>query len=293
MTTQLTTVQQVCKTLTSPEMREKIAQALPPGLSPERFTRVALTAIQQSPSLAEGDRNSLYNACIKAAQDGLIPDGREGALVIYKTKDGSGGWISKVQWMPMVQGLLKNVRKSGELANVSVQVVKENDVFEYELGDNERLMHKPALSNRGRTIGAYSIVTLANGEKSREWMSVEQIEAIRMRSKSKESGPWQTDYDEMCRKTVFRRHYKMLPKYDVVDDMLSRDDDDNGLDMDGSHAQPASAANGTNGANGKRRPRAFQQVIDSTATVVDADGVIQEGQPDQQQADDSIPEQRG
>lgn len=210
------------------KMEEQFKKALPSHMPSERFVRVAQTAIQNNPDLLKADRHSLFSACMKSAQDGLLPDGQEAALVVYNTNVGTKAkptWVKKVQYMPMVKGIRKKVRNSGEISNWSLQVVKENDKFKISLGDDEGISHEPALSNRGKTIGAYSIVTLRGGEKSRDFMSVEDIEKIRDRSKSAESGPWVTDYDEMCKKTVCRRHSKTLPMSTDLEQVVQADDE--------------------------------------------------------------------
>lgn len=201
------------------KMQDEFKLVLPPHIPPERFTRNAITVVNSNPEFLKDDvdRRSLYGAVMKAAQDGLILDGREAALVVYK---------GKCSYQPMVEGIMKLVRNSGDVSTISVHVVKENDSFDYELGDNERMIHKPAFKDRGKTVGAYSIVTLKNGDKSREWMDVDQLEAIRKRSYAAQKGPWVTDTDEMYRKTVFKRHAKRLPKSTDIDDLLRRDDDD-------------------------------------------------------------------
>lgn len=218
----LTPMQEIRQTL---ERRKKdFEDVLPPQIPVERFIRTTITAIQLNPDLLAAERTSLLASTMKAAQDGLLCDGREAALVIYNTKQGDN-WVKKAQYMPMAEGLLKKVRQSGQLSNISVQVVKENDFFDYELGDNERMVHKPATRNRGATIGAYSIATLAGGEKSREYMDIDQIHAVKKRSKTAASGPWVTDEDEMCRKTVFRRHYKRLPKSTDLEQIIEHDNE--------------------------------------------------------------------
>lgn len=218
----LTPMQEIRQTL---ERRKKdFEDVLPPQIPVERFIRTTITAIQLNPDLLAAERTSLLASTMKAAQDGLLCDGREAALVIYNTKQGDN-WVKKAQYMPMAEGLLKKVRQSGQLSNISVQVVKENDFFDYELGDNERMVHKPATRNRGATIGAYSIATLAGGEKSREYMDIDQIHAVKKRSKTATSGPWVSDEDEMCRKTVFRRHYKRLPKSTDLEQIIEHDNE--------------------------------------------------------------------
>jgi recombination protein RecT len=86
-------------------------------------------------------------------------------------------------------------------------------------------MHKPNLSNRGKLIAVYSIVTMKDGEKSREVMSVEDVLAIKARSRSGSSGPWVSDFAEMAKKTVIRRHSKRLPLSTDIDGVLKEDDE--------------------------------------------------------------------
>lgn len=213
------------------KMEVEFASALPKHIPSERFTRNAITVINSNPELLgnDVDKRSLYGSVMKAAQHGLIVDGREAALVSFYSKKNNA---RIVQYIPMVEGIMKLVRNSGEVSVISVHVVKENDHFDYELGDNERMVHKPALKDRGETVGAYSIVTMKDGEKSREWMDIDQINAIRGRSKASQSGPWVTDFDEMCRKTVFRRHAKRLPKSSDIDELLMHDNEAGGLQDD-------------------------------------------------------------
>jgi recombination protein RecT len=97
------------------QMAPQFAAALPKHISVEKFTRVALTAIQNNPDLAvKADRRSLFGACVRLAQDGLLPDGREAAIVMFG---------DKAQAMPMIAGILRKVRQSGEVSRVSAQVV--------------------------------------------------------------------------------------------------------------------------------------------------------------------------
>jgi recombination protein RecT len=213
----------------------QFAAALPAHIPAERFKRVLLTAVQQNPTLASADRQTFFNSAMKAAQDGLLPDGREGAMVIYKTKVKDGGrefWIDAVQWMPMVAGIRKKVRNSGEIETWDAHVVHENDEFAFELGDSHYIKHKPALGgDRGKIIAAYSVATLKSGEKSREVMSIDEIMAVwRKSSKQKDkdgnpTGPWKDHLGEMCRKTVARRHSKVLPMSTDLDDLIRRDDE--------------------------------------------------------------------
>lgn len=247
------------------KMAPQFKAALPSHVSVERFVRVTLTAIQTNQALLDADRRSLYAAATRAAQTGLLPDGREGAIVTFK---------GQAQWMPMVAGIMKLVRNSGEISTWSVQAVYQNDSFDFELGDNERIVHKPALRDRGAIIGAYSIVTMKDGERSREFMSVDEIDAIRKRSRSGTSGPWVTDYAEMAKKTVVRRHAKRLPMSTDLDGVLHEDDE---LFMPPEPTAPAEPAAEAERPSAGKRPSRLQKVAEqapATMPEADEDGVI-------------------
>jgi len=130
--------------------------------------------------------------------------------------------------MPMVLGIRKKVRNSGVLVDWTVQVVQEGDEFDFQLGDNPHIHHRPA--PRGgrarRVIAAYSIATYPDGTVSREVMNADQLEDIRRKSKAKK-GPWSDPvyYPEMCRKTVAKLHSKQLPMSTDLDRIMHRDDE--------------------------------------------------------------------
>lgn len=208
----------------------EFSMALPQHMPVERFMRVVMTAVQRNPKLADADRVSLFNASLLAAQDGLLPDGRDGALVIYNTKvKGKDGerdqWVSAVQWMPMIAGILKKARNSGELSSIEAHLVHENDKFEFTIGTDDIPRHAPDwFGDRGKVIGVYAFAKLKDGARQCEVMSREQVEQVRAASKSKDSGPWVDWWGEMAKKTVLRRLLKRLPTSADLDDLIRRDD---------------------------------------------------------------------
>lgn len=200
---------------------------LPPGVTVDRFVRTIMTAVQADPDLMEADRKSLLQAAMQAAQDGLLPDKREGAFVIYNTKvkaDGKEIWIKMVQWMPMIRGIIKKAREGGEIGALSARVVYEHDEFEYVLGDAERIEHKPTMGSRGKLIACYAIAKMKDGEFEREVMTAEDVTAVRSASRSK-TGPWSGPFEsEMWRKTVIRRLLKRLPMTPILEQIINRDE---------------------------------------------------------------------
>lgn len=218
------------------DRQNEFAFVLPDHMPPARFTRVILTAVQMNPKLLLCTRVSLFNAALKAAQDGLLPDGREGAIVDYKGKGPDGKEALLAQWMPMYQGLLKKVRNSGEFKWMTAQIVFEGDLFEHWIdSDGEHFKHEPQGISE-TPIRAYSAVTTKSGGAFVEVMTMKQVAKVRAASRVKsEYGPWAKWFEEMAKKTAFRRLAKRLPISSDLDDLIRRDD---GLyDFDGQREE--------------------------------------------------------
>lgn len=205
-------------------MRNEIAKALPKGIDPDRFIRTVVTSVQMNPDLAFADRRSLIGSCMKAAQDGLMPDGREAVLNIYNTKvkqENREVWIKMVQYLPMVRGLIKVARNSGEIASIDAAAVYEKDHFRFTRGDDPKIEHEPYLGadEAGPVVAAYMIAKLTNGEVHREVMSRRDIEKVRAASKAASGPGWTTWYDQFAIKSVLKRGTKLLPQ---SSDLLAR-----------------------------------------------------------------------
>jgi len=235
-------------------LKPEIEKVLPAHVTADKFMRVILTAISQNPKLYRADRRSLLTSCIRAAQDGLLPDGREAALVLYRSKerviDEKSGreverYVDKVQYMPMVAGVLKKVRNSGELLSITANVVYEHDQFRYWIDDaGEHVTHEPNVlaEDRGRFRAVYAIAKTKDGGVYTEIMSRGQVEQVRSVSRAKDNGPWVDWYDEMARKSVIRRLAKRLPMSTDLEQVIRRDDEMYDLE------QPRRVASGGNSA---------------------------------------------
>lgn len=270
--TKITPVQQVCEQLS--RMTNHFQQALPEDVSVDRFTRVVMTAVQQNPDIAAvEDKQGLYNACVRAAQDGLLPNGVEGALVVFNKNFGTRekpDYKKSVQWMPMVAGLIKRMAKVGIRieANVVYQKELEQGLFKYTLGDNPNIEHQPMLvGDRGAMIGAYMVATLADGSRVRTFMRADEIQKVRNASKTGKFGPWADWEEEMSIKTVIRRGYKRLPIDDsdrwgkaAVSAITS--DDENYQFADPANILPSQSQGAAVGT--ATRSESMQKAIDST-----------------------------
>jgi len=199
-------------------MTSEFRNALPSHIKPEKFQRVVMTVVQQNPGLMNADRRTLLASCLKCASDGLIPDGREAALVMFG---------QQVQYMPMLAGIQKRIRNSGEIASIQAHVIYENDHFVWHQGLDASVEHRPLFpGDRGKPIGAYAVAKFKDGSEPQfEVMDVAAIERVRQVSRAKSNGPWVQWWDEMARKTVFRRLSKWLPMDTEAEDLMRRDDE--------------------------------------------------------------------
>lgn len=207
--------QTVDQWLTAPAFKDQIARALPQHMDADRMLRVATTCVSKAPGLRQCDPMSFVAAMLSLSQFGLEPDGRHAHLIPYgKT----------VQLVVDYKGLVALARRSGDVTTIKADKVCENDVFTVDLGqitEHKIDYRKP----RGKAYAYYCMVQLKDGATQHEVMTVEEVDAIRKRSKAGGSGPWVTDYDEMAKKTVFKRLSKWLTLSPEFRDAFEKDDD--------------------------------------------------------------------
>lgn len=200
--------------LSGDNFRNQVAMALPKHMTPDRFIRVALTALTRTPKLLECTKESLLRCMMDCSQLGLEPDGRHAHLIPYK---------DACTLIIDYKGLIALAKRSGEIADIGAMIVNENDEFEWLNGEITHRVdwRKP----RGEAQCVYSYVKMKDGTRTHEVMTMDEVDAIRKRSRSANAGPWVTDYDEMAKKTVIRRHSKRLTLSPEFMDAIDRDDD--------------------------------------------------------------------
>lgn len=183
----------------------EIAKALPSVMTPERFARIVTTAVTNNPKLAQCTPQSFVGAMLNSAQLGLEPNTSLGQAYLIP-------YGNKCQFQIGYRGLLDLAFRTGEVKSITAEVVKENDTFEYELGIEPKLKHIPSKTNRGKAIFYYAVFKLKNGGEGFTVMSKEEIEEhAKKYSKSYSSSPWQTEFDEMAKKTVLKKLLKYMP----------------------------------------------------------------------------------
>lgn len=189
----------------------EIAKALPKVMTPERFTRIATSAVSNNPKLEECTPISFISALMNAAQLGLEPNTPLGQAYLIP-------YGKQCQFQIGYKGLIDLAYRSGEFKNISAHIVYENDEFDYEFGLEPKLKHKPAKTNRGKPIYYYAVFNLVNGGFGFEVMSHEEVEAHgKQYSKTYNNGPWITNFESMALKTVMKKALKYAPlKSDFV-----------------------------------------------------------------------------
>lgn len=224
----LSPIEEVKQNLT--RMEPEFAKILPKQLSAEKFVRIAITAIMNMPSLLECDKRSLYQACAAAATDGLIPDSREGVIVPFK---------GKARWMPMISGICKRVRNSGEIGDIDSQVVHEKD--EYKAWIDEKGRHfrfEKAKGDRGNPIITFAYAIGKDGSFYFEEVSEDEMSKIEAQARASDS-PWKGPFkNEMKRKSALRRLAKYrLPSSTDLTNLTQTEDDI--YDMPGNPSKPS------------------------------------------------------
>lgn len=193
--------------------RRQMEMALPTHLTADRLLRVAMTSIQRTPALLDCTQQSLLACIMTCAQLGLEPDQFLGQAYLVPFKN-------VCTLIPGYRGYIALARRSGEVKSVSSQVVYAKDQFTIQYGLDEKLVHVPyeptendlaGRDPRGSFRGAYVVFKYKDGSHSFDYMSKADIDRIRTRSKAAKDGPWVTDYDEMAKKTVIKRHIKLTP----------------------------------------------------------------------------------
>jgi len=205
----------------SPKFREEIAKALPKHLTPDRFIRVAVSTLTRTPKLKECEPVSLFGAMLTLSQLGIEPDGRRAHLIPFENRKRG---VVECQLIIDYKGLAEMAMRSGVVSYLHADVVCDADIFEENMG--EIIAHKiDRRKPRGEVYAAYAICKFKDGTAKAEVMSSDEIEAIRKRSKAGNSGPWITDWNEMAKKTVFRRLSKWLPLSPEFRDAVEADDE--------------------------------------------------------------------
>ncbi len=202
-------------------VRARIKSALPPHVEVDRFCAVMMMAASRDPNILNCDRTTLFNEAVLCASDGLLPDGRHAAFLPFK---------GKVKYVPMVKGLFKLIRQSGDVQTASSAVIYANERFKYWIDTTgEHVEYTPLLfEDRGERVGVFAFVVMKDGGLEVEAMNMSQVMSVKDKSAAKNSkeSPWNGDFeDEMWRKTAVHRLCKRLDLTSEAEKALQVDEE--------------------------------------------------------------------
>lgn len=198
-------------------MEGEIKKALPSVITPERFTRITLSALSANPKLAQTTPASFLGAMMTAAQLGMEPNTPLGQayLIPFKNRD-----KLECQFQLGYKGLIDLAYRSGEVVTIQAHTVYENDDFSFEFGLNPDLKHIPTKGEKGDPVWFYAVFKTKEGGYGFEVMSADDVRAHATKysqSYNSSYSPWKTNFEEMAKKTVLKKVLKYAPlKSDFV-----------------------------------------------------------------------------
>jgi len=209
------------------------------GVTPDRIIRCVFTAAQKNPQLYNCTPDSTYKAVLLAAQAGLMPDGvtQQAHLIPRmnrKRKDADGKPLPEAMECNLqlgYRGLQTLCRRSGDVDVFSAYLVRLGDTFDFEEGVAHHKVWKNAdgmpsthddAGNERKVIGVWSKARFKSGVYDYDFMPIAEVEALKRRALA-DTPAWSTDYGEMVKKTMIRRHAKRLPQSEDMARLLELD----------------------------------------------------------------------
>ena len=198
-------------------MESQFQMAMPRGAEAAQLVRDAITAIRQTPQLAECDAPSVLGSLMTCAQLGLRPGvlGHAYLLPFWDSKAGH----RRAQLVIGYQGLVELAHRSGQIKSLIARTVYKNDLFEVDYGLDDRLVHKPTMTGpKGNPIAYYAVAKFNSGGHAFYVMSHYEMEEYRdnhATAKTRDGrvvGPWRDHFEGMAHKTTVRQLAKWMPK---------------------------------------------------------------------------------
>lgn len=189
-------------------MQNEIARALPVHLknNAERYGRQLITLYQSNRNLQRCTLGSQLGALMTAAALGLDLSPTLGQCYIIPYKDAA-------QFQLGYKGAIDLAMRSGRIARIYADVVHEKDTFEYSKGLHGKLIHEDApVEDRGEITHVYALAEFTNGGYAFDvWTKARVVAHAKKFSRAYNSGPWQTDWEAMAKKTLILAIWKYLP----------------------------------------------------------------------------------
>ena len=208
-------------------------------INPQQFMIMASNQVKRSDRLIDifsKNPASVFSSILTCAELGLSPTSQMGEAWLIP-------YGKECQFQIGYQGLVKILYRNKDIQNITSECVYENDEFDYSLGLNPTLNHKPAVNERGGLINVYCVVRMKGPEPIFKVMSVSELQEYQQLSKAGSKTVWFSKNDPqhwMLKKTVFKQLCKLLPRSLNMTKAVSYDNIIEGggvmrIDEDGQH----------------------------------------------------------
>lgn len=201
------------------KMLPEIKKAVGKAMTPERFSRIALSLFNGNPVFWEADTTSFLSALMQSAQCGLEPNTVLGEAYVIPYKNNQKG-IVEINFQVGYKGILKMAFNTGEYEAIYAHEVRKGDEFSYEYGLHKNLIHKPADVPSTEITHYYAVYKLKNGGFDFVVWSRERVEQhakdfsknYTFKGQVNKSSVWFKNFDSMAKKTVLIDVLKFAPK---------------------------------------------------------------------------------
>lgn len=222
-------------------------------LSPDRLIKITMATISREPKLQVCSLESILRSCMQAAELGLEPSGGVlGQAYLVPFRNNRTG-KDEAQLIVGYRGMITLARRSEDVLDIDADVVCDGDYFQYIRGSDPKLIHAPAIVDRGPFIAVYALAWLRGMQHPHVVvLTRDEVLQVRQASRARDSGPWVTWFNEMAKKTAIRRLCKLLPMsvelvraLDIEDAAEADRPDDDSIIDGGELQQPPPAARKT------------------------------------------------
>lgn len=179
----------------APSVKGKFEDVL--GKNATSYVTSLLSVINASPQLKNAEPISIMNAAMKAATLNLPIESSLGFAYVVP-------YGKQAQFQIGYKGLIQLALRSGQIKGLNSGVVYEDQFISYDpLFEELEIDFKQP--STGKIAGYFASMKLTNGFSKVVFWTKEQVEQHRDRfSKTKNNGPWKTDFDAMAQKTVMK-----------------------------------------------------------------------------------------
>jgi recombination protein RecT len=170
----------------------------------------AMQLFQSNASLQKCEPQSILNAVVNVARTSITlnPVMKLAYLIPRKNK-----CVLEFSYM----GLVAMLRDNNCIKSISAHIVYEDEEFDYDIALNT-IKHRPKFAKTEQEhksrqkVGCYSVAKLPNNEIVYEFMPMWEIDKVKRMSEgsSHKFSAWNTWEDEMIKKSVIKRHFKLL-----------------------------------------------------------------------------------